>query len=224
LSLGKAKTLRTAIERINTVTSIAAKLTCFCGFLLIFIGGCGSTNGTSPVAEQITALKQERSELRNQLEEVRAEAERLKGQVESLVGLPEKVEPAKLYDLQSVRIGRFTNFYDKDKDGRKERLIVYVQPVDSYGDAIKAAGAVEVKLWDLDRPQHEALLGQWQVKTSEMKELWFDTFVGANYRLTFEISESVKGVAAAAGPLTVKVAFTDYSTGRIFTEQKTIEP
>jgi len=191
---------------------------------LVFAAGCESTTGISPLEEQISGLRREQRELGRELEELKAANAGLKGQISVLAGLPEKVEAEKLYDLQGIEIGRFTNLYDKDKDGRKEKLIVYLQPVDTLGDAIKAAGVAEVEVWDLSKPQHEALLGRWRVKTSEMKELWFDTFVGANYRLIFDMSESAEGVLTTKGPLTVRVTFTDYSTGKVFTEQKTIEP
>jgi hypothetical protein len=83
------------------------------------------------------------------------------------------------------------------------------------------AGSVDVQLWDLNKKGSEALLGQWQVKRSELKKLWFATLITINYRLTFDVGDKVEKFDE---PLTVKVTFTDYLTGKVFKEQKVIKP
>ena len=73
----------------------------------------------------------------------------LKIQVKFLTGLPEDVKSQNLYTLEAVKIGKYTNLYDKDKDGQKEKLIVYIKPVDEMGDTIKVFGKVDVQLWNI---------------------------------------------------------------------------
>jgi hypothetical protein len=98
---------------------------------------------------------------------------------------------------------------------------VYVVPVDETGDDIKAAGAADVQLWDLNKKESEALLGQWQIEPNELKKLWLDSFLGGSYRLVFDVSQIVTKVEK---PLTVKVNFTDYLSGKTFTEEFVIKP
>jgi len=186
--------------------------------LLTWAAGCENA-GSSPTA-QIQTLKQEKKQLARQIEQSKAEAEQLKKQLEVLANLPPEAGLEGLYDLQKIKITRYTNFYDKDKDGKKEKLIVYIQPIDEEGDVIKAAGAVDVQLWDLNRENGEALLGQWHVKPDELKKLWFTTFI-TNYRLTFDVADKITGDEES---LVAKVIFTDYLTGKVFTEQKIIKP
>ena len=189
--------------------------------LLIFAAGCASTNDRSPLEDEITALSREKSELQRRLEDVEAGNAQLTKQVQVLSGLSDKVDPEKLYDLQGVKLAGATNLYDKDEDGKKEKLIVYVQPIDNQGDIVKAAGSVDVQLWDLNKPQAEALLGQWRVERDELKKLWFATLMRTNYRLVFDVADKV---AKFDEPLTVKVTFTDYSTGRVLLAQKVVKP
>ncbi len=196
------------------------KLTILAGCLLVFVIGCEGANRKAPLAERVWTLRQEKKQLTRQLKQSRTEAEQLKKRVQVLSGLAEdKLE--NLYDLQKIKLTRYTGFYDKDKDGKKEKLIVYIQPIDEYDDIVKATGAVDVQLWDLNKENGQALLGEWHVKPNELKKLWFATILIINYRLTFDVADKIDNLEEA---LTVKVTFTDYLSGKVFKEQKVIKP
>ena len=200
-------------------TRAALLLLCFC-ILMHFAAGCENANKKISLNEQLVKLNQENTQLQKQIEESKAENEKLRERLHVLSDLPEKVKGENLYNLQSVRIGRYTNFYDEDKDGKKEKLIVYLQPIDQDGDIIKVAGAVDVQLWDLSKEQSQALLGQWHVGPDKLKKLWFATLI-THYKLTFDVADKIDKLK---DPLTLKVTFTDYLTGKIFKEQKVIKP
>ena len=189
--------------------------------VFLFLAGCHDAQQKESTTAQIEQLTQEKEQLQKQVEQARAENERLKGQVQVLSGLPEKVKIENIERLQSLNIGRFTGFYDKNKDGKKDKLIVYIEPMDEDGDKFKAAGSVDIQLWDLNKSQEGALLGQWHVTSDELRKAWFDTLLSTNYRCMFDITGKVENFAE---PLTVKVAFTDYLSGRTFTDQKVIKP
>ena len=189
--------------------------------LLSFVAGCENANKKSPLAEQIQQLKQEKTELTRQIERSENENEQLQKQILVLSGLPEEAKAENLYRLQRIKVTRYTNFYDKDKDGEKEKLIVYIQPLDEEGDIVKATGDVDVQLWDLNKEANQALLGQWHVTPGQLKKLWFATLITINYRLTFDVADKIENIQE---PLTVKVTFTDYLTGKVFKEQKVIKP
>ncbi len=187
---------------------------------LILVTGCATPNGKELLAVQIEQLTQEKTQLQKQIEQSRIENKQFKQQVQVLSGLPKEVKLENLNRLENVKIGRYTGFFDKDKDGKKEKLIVYIQPVDEQGDTIKAVGAVDVQLWDLNKAGSEALLDEWRVESNELKELWFATLITINYRLTFDVADIIESLEES---LTVKVTFTDYMTGKVFKEQKVIK-
>jgi len=192
---------------------------CFLIFLLL-VTGCATPNDKESPAVKIEQLTQENTQLQEQIEQSNAENKQLKDQIQVLSGLPENVRLENLNRLETVKIGRYTGFFDKDNDGKKEKLIVYIQPVDEQGDTIKVTGAVDVQLWDLNKTNGQAMLGQWKVEPGELKKLWFATLVTINYRLTFDVTDIVE---SPEEPVTVKVTFTDYMTGKVFIEQKVIK-
>ena len=192
--------MRTVIVIPSTVLRV-----CLVGCLVAIAAGCENAGSKSPLTEEINTLRAEKTQLARQIEQTKTENKQLKKQIQVLSGLKPEVKPEKLYSLQKIKITRYTNFYDKDKDGKKEKLIVYIQPIDTEGDIIKAAGAVDVQLWDLNKKDGQALLGQWHVKAEDLKKVWFATLITINYRLTFDVAEKI---ADFDEPLTVKVTFT----------------
>jgi hypothetical protein len=183
----------------------------------LFAAGCESSN----LAKEVKTLRQEKAELKSQIEQSKSEAEQLKNQVHVLSNLPPEVRLEDLYDLQKIRITRYTNLYDKDKDGKKEKLLVYIQPIDEQNDIVKATGAADVELWDLNKAEGEAKLGQWHVTPGELKKLWYATLITINYRLPFDVADKITGKEKE---LVVKVTFSDYPSGKVFKEQKIIRP
>ena len=231
-------TLLTGVSNMDTYASdrrikyqncgVAAKrqrLLQFCFLLSIFcisfVAGCGTADKQALLVEQVEQLTEQKKQLTRQIEQSNSESEQLRKQLQVLSGLPKEVKLENLYQLQRIKIGGYTGFYDKDEDGKKEKLIVYIQPMDEEGDKVKAAGAVDVQLWDLNKADGEALLGQWHVSPGELKKVWFATLITSNYRLMFDAGDTIKDPKE---PLTVKVTFTDYLTGRVFKEQKVIKP
>jgi hypothetical protein len=197
---------------------ILCSVVCF----LAFYSGCDEAYTESPLQERIDTLTIQQTQLESQLEQSRAENEQLQKQIHTLSGLPEQLKGENLYSIQNVVVGRYTGFFDKDKDGTKEKLIVYIEPIDEQGDIIKAAADIEVELWDLSKTDGSALLAKWPaVKPDELKNLWFAGVVKDNYRLTFDITDKVESFDE---PLTVKVTFTDYLSGKVFKKQKVINP
>lgn len=170
---------------------------------------------------KVRDLERENAQLTAQLQQARAETAQVETQVKALAVLPQDKKENRFYALGAVKIARFTDFYDKDKNGTREKLIVYVQPVDQAGDAIKTAGMVNVQLWNLDNPNGQALLGQWQVLPDELHHLWYNALLSTAFRLTFDAAVTPE---ARAQPLTVRMTFTDYLTGQVFTDQYVIQP
>jgi hypothetical protein len=197
-----------------------AVLLCSC-VLAVFVVGCETPySPKKTLSEQIETLKQDKSRLTRQIKQSKSNNKDLQKQINTLHNLTGEIELEKLYDVQRLKITKHSNFHDKDKDGKKETLIIHIQPIDQDGDIVKVAGSVDVQLLDLNEEQPQ-LLGQWHVGPVELRKLWFNALMMTNYRLTFDVSDKVQTFEE---PLTVNVTFTDYLTGKVFKEQKVIKP
>ena len=185
----------------------------FAAVVICFFAGCENGQEGAPVVDELEVLRGANEQLSAELEESRE-------QIQVLSGLEAEVRLENVYDLQGVKLTRFTNLYDKDNDSKKEKLIVYLKPEDEEGDAVKASGAVDVELWDLARGEGKALVGKWHVDAQSLRQQWLTTMVAANYRLLFDVGGMVEGDEE----LVVKVVFTDYLSGKVFREQMVIKP
>ena len=192
---------------------------------MVFAFGCNDQTAKKPTtAQEVQQLTAQKTDLQNQLEQTKTENDRLKKQAESLSTLPGDKRADAIYHLKSIKIGRFTNFYDEDKTPGatgKKNLVVYVEPIDETGDAVKAGGAIDVQLWDLNKKESEARLAQWRLEPNEIKKLWLGGMFSSGYRLSFDAAGIVDKFDK---PLTVKVNFTDYLSGATFTEQFILRP
>ena len=75
-------------------------------------------------------------------------------------------------------------------------------------------------IYVLLKDKDEALLGEWNVEAKELKQLWMGMMLTSYYRLPYKIPELLNDKQKE---LTIKVKFTDYLTGKIFTEQKVVK-
>ncbi len=188
---------------------------------MLSTAGCNENDKVDPQAEKIAALEQQNADLSDEIAGEKARNKVLLKRVNTLSGIPEKADVEELYPLESVGVTKYTNFYDKDKDGVREVLIVYIEPVDADGDSVKAAGAVDVELWDLGKDASQAKVQQWRVEPVELRKHWYSTLMRKNYRLIFDTPQTLKDFDE---PLTVRVTFTDYLTGKVYKKQHVIEP
>lgn len=187
---------------------------------LIFTGCDNSTYGPD-LYEQNKQLKQENMDLAAEIEKLEQQKQALQNQLITTTGLPEDVRLENITTADKIKIAKRTGFYDKDKDGQKETLIVYLQTIDAAGDAIKSPGIVTVELWNLDAPQQKAKILSRQVTAEELKNLWVGTLMTSYYRLTFD---APKNIEPTPQELTLKVNFIDYITGKNLNEQTAIDP
>ncbi|RKY06687.1 MAG: hypothetical protein DRP65_11460 [Planctomycetota bacterium] len=183
---------------------------------------CGCDNGgRSSLRDEFETLSRERGELKRQVEELQSENKELTGRIGQLAALTDETKLEALPELERIELGRRTGLYDKDGDGRKDKLVVYISPYDTTADTIKAPGSVKISLWDLNAGSEGAQLGEWQIAGTELKGAWAGTFLTNYYRLTLDAGQYLTG---DEGELTLNVTFTDYIGGKVLTAQKVIKP
>ena len=188
-------------------------------FIAILLTGCG---GDSHVLwDDIEGLKKENVDLKTQVESLQKENTQLTEQTATLSGLDKSTRLRDLDTLDKIRLNKRTGLYDTDENGTKETLIVYVEPLDTTQDNIKAIGTVNIELWNLNTDAAEAKLADWTLKPTELQKLWGGNIFASYYRLPFEVADILSGQEKE---LTVKVTFTDFLTGKVFRDQTTIAP
>ncbi len=163
--------LKIQSAKLKNSTVFSFQLLVLSFFMFALAAGCENASRPTPaLAIQIEGLSREKIQLQNQLEQSKTENELLKKQIETLAALPKNQR--ELWSIQRIEIGRLSGLHDDDKDGKKEKLIVYVQPIDQDGDSVKSPGEVQVQLWDLNKKGDQALVAEWHIGPAELKKLW----------------------------------------------------
>lgn len=184
------------------------------------LGGCSSSDPNDSLWGQVKSLNGEKDMLTARAESLEKENQQLRQQVQTLQAIDGQQRAASLDILTKIEIGSRSGLYDKDNNGSKETLTIYLEPIDSSQDKVKAPGRVEVELWNLDSSNPQgALLKQWVVEPEQLKTLWAGTLMSSFYRLSFPVDQIVKGDEKG---LTVKVRFTDYIAGKVLSAQQPI--
>ena len=186
---------------------------------LMIMAGCRNT-GPASAWTKISQLEDERASLKETVADLRKQNKQLKEQFQNLANLDSEIRIELLANIERIAIGKRSGFFDKDKDGTEETFITYLKTYDDSGDVIKSAGDVNLQLWDLSKDADEALLGEWDVKAKELKNLWMGMMLTDYYRLSYKIPSKLNDKQKE---LTIKVKFTDYLTGKVFTEQKVVK-
>lgn len=185
---------------------------------LFMAAGCQKPQ--SNAWDKIRVMEDERIKLTRQVRVLKDKNKQLSRQVETLTKFDHELRLEMISNLERIAIDKRSGFFDKDDDGTDETLIVYVKTYDDAGDVVKAAGEINIQLWDLTSDPKEALLGEWDVKAKELKVLWMGMMMTDYYRLPYKIPELLNDRQTE---LTLKVKFTDYLTGKIFEEQKVLK-
>ena len=186
-------------------------------FAAVLLAGCGGQNNT--LWDDIEALKKENTDLSMQVQTLQQENDQLNEQVDTLSVLDKNTRLQNIDTLDKIRINKRTGLYDTDENGTKETLIVYVEPLDTAQDYVKAVGTVKVELWNLNSDIVDVKLADWTLEPTETQKFWGGNIFASYYRLPFEIADILSGQEKE---LTVKVTFTDFFSGRVCRNQTTI--
>lgn len=194
---------------------------CLCGFLLF--AGCQEKAKLHKAPQASKQKKPALAEISIQRENegLKAENKQLKEQLENLMGIDKPARIEAISTVSSIELTDRCGIYDKNSDGKKEMLVVYLRPIDDMGDCLKAAGVVKVELWNLDVKPNEALLKSWQVEPKDLKKKWSGSLLTSYYKLQFDVNSILSGKEKE---LTLKAEFTDYLTGKVLKGQRVVKP
>jgi hypothetical protein len=130
---------------------------------------------------------------------------------------PRDVE--KLYYPVEIRLVRRTGGVNTDGKPGDDAVNVYIQPIDRNGDIVKAAGEIDVQLYDLAEPDDRQLVGEMHVPLDEAGKAWYGQLMTQH----FTVVCPWKNGPPKHGTITVRASFTDYLTGAALHAQTTCE-
>ena len=161
-------------------------------------------------------LRRERDDLREKVRLLEAEVAGYQA-AEDVTGSDAPEPAGLLFVTDKLEFGKLTGGADTDRTTPgDETLRVYVQPVDRYGDELKAAGAFTITATtDAADP---AKLGQWTFAPADAARMWRNRFSTYGYVLDCPLDDGVE-----PGPIVVRVEFTESLTGKTFTAKTDAE-
>jgi len=186
--------------------------------LLWLIVGCNDKKQL--IDDSRAKLIQEKQQLLQQKARLEQQNAQLKEQVATLQKFPpDRMD--QLVKVEKIELGKFTRAYDgdieQDPDGYDDGVIVYLILKDNDGDVIKAAGTVEIQLWDLVVAKH--IIGE-LIPMSDLQAHWLSGPLTNHYKFQLPWPKDNLPIHRF---LTLKLRFQEALTGRTFEEHQKIE-
>lgn len=186
--------------------------------LLCLLVGCNDQKQF--IDDSRAQLIQEKRQLQQEKAALEQANAQLKEQIATLQKFPSD-RMDQFVKVEKIEFGKFTRAYDgdieQDPDGYDDGVIVYLILKDQYGDVIKAAGTVEIEIWDLAAGKD--IIGE-VIPMSDLQDYWLSGPLTNHYK--FQLPWP-KDHPPANRFLTLKLRFQEALTGKTFEEHKKIE-
>lgn len=178
---------------------------------------CGSCSPPDMCPAKLAEAQSQNQQLQKDLEQQRAAQMQLQRELEQFRGMPDD-RREQLVQVAGIEFGRFTDAVDRDKDGFDDGVKVYLVLRDREGDVIKAAGTVDLELWDLDAAENQRRY-QHHFDLKETAGCWLSGMMADHFK--FEIPWA-KNTPPRHANLTIKLTYTDALTAKSWQIQKMI--
>lgn len=192
--------------------------------LSAIVAGCGETpKEVQQSSERVTRIQELEDKVRAQGEMLAMKDAQLSQQAQELRRLrktPSSVPIEDLVHVEKIEIDRLTGGYDENRDGKPDGIRVYLRPIDQYGDYIRAAGRIHVKLLDLTASQENQVVGESNWRNKDLKDLWYGALMSQHYTLTIPWRNPESPPLGKT--ITVLVTFNDLLTKRSFDAQRAV--
>lgn len=190
----------------------------FCLAVLWLLAGCN--NRKQGVDDSHAKLIRQTQQLQQEKAALEQKNTQLMEQIATLQKIPsDRME--QLVKVEKIEFGKFTRAYDgnteQDKDGYDDGVIVYLILKDKDGDIIKAAGTVQIELWDLTAD--ERIIRE-VIPVSSLKNYWLTGPLTHHYK--FQLPWP-KEDPPSNRFLTLRVRFRETLTGKTFEQHRKIE-
>ncbi len=197
---------------------------CFAAALPGLLAWALMTSGCTSPAEvqlrrEVVSLRAELDKSNNSLEDKRLTITRLQQQLDQARGIAAG-DLTKIFYPERLEIGNLTGGFNRDNQPGDDGVVVYLTPVDRFGDAIKVAGEVTIQLYDLNvEPGQPTLLGEYPIGVEQLGKLWHGKLMASHYTIRCPWL----GAPPEHEEVTVRAIFVDYLTKRVVSAQDTCQ-
>ncbi len=166
---------------------------------------------------ELAGSRAQTERLQDQTAHLQARIDELEGQVKTLQELGDK-RLSLIFHPYRIEVSSKSAGLREANVTFDSGVRVYVRPVDEQGSTLKAAGAVKIELFDLASSAGEQNLGTCNYPVEQIAKYWLDSGFVNQYMFECRWQRP-----PAHNEVTARVVFTDYITGRSFTEQRVIK-
>ena len=124
----------------------------------------------------------------------------------------------RLFFVKRIEVGGNSTGINTEGAQGDNAVKVFVTPYDQYDSTLKAAGELTIQLYDLSLPPERNLIGQCIIGVDKIHDYWTNGLFAQYYIVPCAWKTSPK-----QDSVTVRVVFTDYLTGRSFTDQRVVK-
>jgi len=184
------------------------------GAALVLESGCETA---SPYQELRSDLRDKNAEvlrLRKENRRMADELDQVRAQLAALNKLGDK-RLEMIPHAVKLNISRYTRLVRTRRHAGGYLVKVYLEPIDQHGSPFKAAGDVNIQVYDLAAEPDKNLLGEFTWSAEQIPEHWAGRLLTNHFSFTCPLEEAPVGEE-----ITVRAKFVDYLTGRALTAQK----
>ncbi len=180
--------------------------------LLGCIGGpSGSTERISTLEDQTLSLQSENRALRETAENQANQLARLQQTLQTFAELGDR-RMNELFYVSRIDIEKMSGGADFDGQPGDDGVIIFLELYDQDDQIFKAAGSIDVHIYDLSDPDHPELIAKYAYDVQAARKLWMGRLMSYHYKLKCPWQ-----VRPPNGPqVVVRVMFLDYLTGSAF--------
>jgi hypothetical protein len=184
----------------------------------LLAAGCQGPQGKPAVAaaqDRITALETEASQLKQRVANEQATIE---GQRQQILNLQQMGghRAVRLAPLEGIRFASLSGGYDPTGSANDQGIMLYVQPYDADGDAVKAAGELTVRMFDLGNPAGPKLIHQYTWNVEQLRKIWNGKLWTSHFSAYCPWPKDYQ----PPRQVTVQAEFVDALTGKTFARQQ----
>ncbi len=192
--------------------------------LVIFLWGCylaGCHGPSQTIADQHKQIAELQSRNRKLVSTIEDQDKQI-DEFNEVITILRKLGPKrlqKLYYVSKIEIHRRSGGTDYDGRIGDDGITLYLKLYDQDGHGFKAAGDIDVYIYDLTNPREQDLIAEYKYDVDKTKELWYGRLLTYHYRIDCPWQKR----KPRGRNVLVRVTFLDYLTGRALQASREFE-